>query len=162
LGSGVADVDADLVIAMNPTGTVRILIADDFPAVREAIRRLLGTEPGWEVIAEAADGREAVQLAIDHEPDLAILDAAMPALSGIDATKEIVRAVPATRILLLTIYDDEPYVIEALEAGAHGYVLKEAADCELVRAAAEVLSGGRFVSRVIAFDMPPRYVPANN
>jgi DNA-binding NarL/FixJ family response regulator len=147
---------------MDPTDPVRILIADDYPAVREAIRRLLLIEPGWDVVAEAADGREAVQLAIDHKPDVAILDAAMPALSGIDATREIARAVPATRILVLTIYDDEPYVIEALEAGAHGYVLKEAADCELVRAAGEVLSGGRFVSRLLEFVPPPRYAPGTN
>ena len=146
----------------NPAEPVRILIADDYPAVREAIRRLLAAEPAWEAIAEAADGREAVQLAIDHEPDLAILDAAMPALSGIDATREIARAVPATRILVLTIYDDEPYVIEALEAGADGYVLKEAADCELVRAVDDVLSGRRFLSRLLQFVPPARYVPAHN
>jgi DNA-binding NarL/FixJ family response regulator len=141
---------------------VRILIADDFPAVRHAIRRLLAAEPGWEIVAEASDGREAVQLAIDHRPDLAIIDAAMPALNGIEATREIARHLPGTRILLLTVYDDEAYVIEALEAGADGYVLKVAADVELVRAADAVIRGQRFVSPVLAFVPPARYVPPSN
>jgi DNA-binding NarL/FixJ family response regulator len=139
---------------------VRILIADDYPAVRQAIRRLLAAEPRWEIVAEADDGREAVRLAVEHQPDLAIIDAAMPVLSGIEATRQIACRLPATRILLLTIYDDEPYVIEALEAGAAGYVLKEAADLELVRAAEAVMNGRHFVSSVIAFVPPAKYVPA--
>jgi CheY-like chemotaxis protein len=109
-----------------------------------------------------ADGREAVRLAVEHQSDLAIIDAAMPLLSGIEATKQIVRSLPATRILLLTIYDDEPYVIEALEAGATGYVLKEAADLELVRAADEVIHGRRFVTSLIAYAPRARYLPSGN
>ena len=137
---------------------VRILVADDYQLVRQAIRRLLGGEPGWDVVAEAADGREAVRLAIEHRPDLAVIDAAMPGLNGIEAARQITRAAAATKILVLSVYDDERYVIEALEAGADGYVLKEAADLELVHAVDEVLNGRRFVSPALHFVPPPRYV----
>jgi DNA-binding NarL/FixJ family response regulator len=137
----------------------RVLVADDHRLVRQAIRRLLTAEPGWEIVAEAADGREAVRLAIEHKPDLAVIDASMPALNGIEAARQIARAAPATRILVLTVYDEEPYVAEAFEAGAAGYVLKEAADTELVRAAAEVLDGRRFISGGVASAPPAIYVP---
>jgi DNA-binding NarL/FixJ family response regulator len=140
---------------------VRILVADDFRLVRQAIRRLLEHEPGWRIVAEAKDGHEAVRLALEHKPDLAVIDAAMPALSGIRAAREITRGAPATRILMLSVYDDERYVVEALEAGADGYVLKEAADLELVHAAEEVINGRRFVSPALAFVAPPRYRPSD-
>jgi DNA-binding NarL/FixJ family response regulator len=138
---------------------VRILIADDYPLVRRAIRRLLAARPGWEVVAEAADGNEAIRLAGAHQPDLAIVDGAMPALSGIQAVRQIARVAPATRILMLSIYDEEPYVIEALEAGAAGYVLKESADGELVRAAEHIAGGGCFVSPALKYVRPARYLP---
>lgn len=137
---------------------VRILVADDYQLVRQAIRRLLGGEPGWDVVAEAADGREAVRLAIEHRPDLAVIDAAMPTLTGIEAARQITQAAAGTKILVLSVYDDERYVIEALEAGADGYVLKEAADVELVHAVDEVVNGRRFVSPALHFVPPPRYV----
>ena len=139
--------------------TVRVLIADDFRQVRQAIRRLLDGEPGWQTVAEAGDGQEAVRLAIEQKPDLVVIDAAMPVLSGMEAVRRIAHASPATRILMLSVHDDERYVIEALGAGAHGYVLKEAADHELVLAAAEVVNGRRFVSPAIDFVEPPKYVP---
>jgi DNA-binding NarL/FixJ family response regulator len=137
----------------------RVLVADDYPLVRQAVRRLLTAEPGWEVVAEAADGHEAVRLAIELKPDLAVIDASMPALSGIEAARQIARATPATRILVLTVYDDEAYVTEAFDAGADGYVLKEAADCDLVRAALEVISGRRFLSAGVAAPITAPYVP---
>jgi DNA-binding NarL/FixJ family response regulator len=136
---------------------VRILVADDYQLVRQAIRRLLGDEPGWDVVAEAADGREAVRLAIEHRPDLAVIDAAMPTLTGIEAARQITHAAAGTKILVLSVYDDERYVIEALEAGADGYVLKEAADVELVHAVDEVVNGRRFISPALHFVPPPRY-----
>ena len=139
--------------------TMRVLVADDFRQVRQAIRRLLDGEPGWQIVAEAGDGQEAVRLASEQKPDLVVIDAAMPILSGIEAVRRIARASPATRILMLSVHDDERYVAEALEAGADGYVLKEAADLELVRAAEEVVSGRRFVSPAIGFVEPPKYVP---
>jgi two-component system, NarL family, response regulator NreC len=140
---------------------VRILVADDYRLVRQAIRRLLGDEPGWEIVAEASNGHEAVRLAREHQPDLVVIDAAMPALSGIEATRQITRAAPGTRVLMLSVHDDERYVIEALEAGADGYVLKEAADSELVRAINDVIEGRRFVSPAVDFVEPVRYVPAD-
>lgn len=138
---------------------VRVLVADDFRQVRQAIRRLLDGEPGWEIVAEAGDGQEAVRLAIEEQPGLLVIDASMPVLSGIEAVRRIAHACPATRILMLSVHDDERYVTEALEAGAHGYVLKEAADFELLLAAAEVVNGRRFVSPAIDFVEPPKYAP---
>jgi DNA-binding NarL/FixJ family response regulator len=123
-----------------------VLVADDFPLVRQAIRRLFAAEPGWEIVAEGGDGREAVRLAVEHKPDLAVLDASMPALDGFEAARQIARAAPEIRILMLTVYDEEPYVTKAFEAGVDGYLLKEAADCNLIRAARAVVDGRRFVS----------------
>jgi DNA-binding NarL/FixJ family response regulator len=136
---------------------VRILLADDYPLVRQAIRRMLDHRPDWEVVAEAEDGAEAVRLAVEHQPDLAVIDVAMRTLNGIEAARQIARAVPATRIVMLTINDDEPYVVDALDAGANGYVLKEAADVELVRAIDEVASGGRYLSPALSFTEPVKY-----
>ena len=141
---------------------LRILVADDYPAVRRAIRRLLSAVPNWKVVAEADNGLDAVRLSIEHAPDLVILDAAMPGLNGIEATRQIVEAAPGTRVLMLSVYDDDPYVIEALEAGANGYVLKEAADLELVQAAGDVMRGRRFVSPELMFVAPAKYVPLDN
>ena len=136
---------------------VRILVADDYPLVRQAIRRMLGHRADWEVVAEAEDGAEAVRLAVEHQPDLAVIDVAMRTLNGIEAARQIARAVPGTRIVMLTINDDEPYVADALDAGADGYVLKEAADVELVRAIDEVASGGRYLSPALSFTEPVKY-----
>jgi DNA-binding NarL/FixJ family response regulator len=136
---------------------VRILVADDYPLVRQAIRRMLGHRADWEVVAEAEDGVEAVRLAVEHQPDLAVIDVAMRTLNGIEAARQIARAVPGTRIVMLTINDDEPYVVDALEAGADGYVLKEAADLELVRAIDEVAAGGRYLSPALSFIEPATY-----
>jgi DNA-binding NarL/FixJ family response regulator len=135
----------------------RVLVADDYPRVRQGIRRLFASEPGWDVVAEAADGVEAVRLALECKPDLVVIDVSMPGLSGIEATRQIARALPSTRILILSIYDEEPYVAEAFEAGVNGYVLKEAADCDLTRAAMEVMDGRRFISRLITVEPKPIY-----
>jgi DNA-binding NarL/FixJ family response regulator len=139
--------------------TARVLVADDFRQVRQAIRRLLDAEPGWQIVAEAGDGQEAVRLAIEQNPDLVVIDASMPIMSGIEAVRQIARACPASRILMLSVHDDERYVTEALEAGANGYVLKEAADLELLLAARELVNGRRFISPAIDFLEPPKYVP---
>ena len=140
-------------------GDLRIVVADDHRLVRQAIRGLLGERPEWEVVAEAGDGVQAIACATALQPDVVIIDAAMPGMSGIEATRQIARISPATRILVLTIYDDEEYAVEAFAAGAAGYVRKGAADDDLVRAVDTVMHGRRFVSSGVDFEMPARYVP---
>jgi len=131
-------------------GPLRILLADDHAMVRQALRKLLEECPEWKVIAEAGDGGEAVRLAEQHRPDVAVLDIAMPLLNGIEATREITMRSPNTRVLLLSMHADEAYVTQGLQAGATGYLLKEAADADLLTAANEVAHGRSFLSPSIA------------
>jgi len=116
------------------TGKTRILLADDHALVRRGVRLILDSEPDLAVVAEAGDGAEAVELARERRPDLAILDIAMPRLTGLQAARELSRLQPDLRILILTMYDNEQYFFEALRAGANGYVLKSVADRDLVEA----------------------------
>ena len=109
---------------------MRVLIADDHGIVRSGIRLLLERQPDIEVIAEAADGAEARDLAVRERPDLAILDVRMPNLTGLQATREIKRQAPDVSVLILSMHDDERYLFEALKAGASGYVLKAQADTD--------------------------------
>ncbi|MCW7987719.1 regulator [Streptomyces platensis subsp. clarensis] len=113
---------------------IRILLADDHARVRRGVRLILDNEPDLTVVAEAGDGAEAIELARAERPDLAILDIAMPRLTGLQAARELSRLQPETRILILTMYDNEQYFFEALKAGAAGYVLKSVADRDLVEA----------------------------
>src|SRR5207244_11429845 len=113
--------------------TTRILLADDHTLVREGLRKILEAQPGWEVIGEAADGREAVRLAVELKPDLVIVDLAMPQLSGVDAIQQIVRRLPSARVLVLSMHADEAYVTRARKAGAHGYLLTASAGTDLMR-----------------------------
>ncbi|HET6529779.1 MAG TPA: response regulator transcription factor, partial [Actinoplanes sp.] len=112
----------------------RILLADDHALVRRGVRLILDGEPDLTVVAEAADGAEAVEQVRALQPDLAILDIAMPRLTGLQAARELSRTLPGLRILFLTMYDNEQYFFEALRVGAAGYVLKSAADRDLVEA----------------------------
>ncbi|MGW7355575.1 response regulator [Streptomyces sp. NPDC054802] len=116
-----------------PTKT-RILLADDHALVRRGVRLILDNEPDLTVVAEAGDGAEAIDKAHAEQPDLAILDIAMPRLTGLQAARELSRTRPGLRILILTMYDNEQYFFEALKAGAAGYVLKSVADRDLVEA----------------------------
>ena len=139
---------------------IRILLADDHTVVRQGLRKVLEERPDWEVVAEVGDGREAVRLAEQHKPDVAILDVAMPLLNGIEATRQIARRVPNTRVLVLSMHADEAYVTQILQAGATGYLLKDSAEGELVQGAGEVGEGKGFFSPSIARVMlEPRQRP---
>jgi DNA-binding NarL/FixJ family response regulator len=118
---------------------VRIVIADDHPVVREGMRALLRSQPDFEVVGEAADGREAVRLVEAEAPDLVLMDLRMPELEGAAATAEITARMPETRVLIVTTYDSDTDILRAVEAGASGYILKDSPSDELfgaVRAAA--------------------------
>ena len=139
-------------------GRVRILLADDHTVVRQGLRKLLEERPDWEVIAEAGDGREAVRLAEQQKPDVAILDVAMPLLNGIEATRQITKRVPSTRVLVLSMHAAEAYVTQILQAGATGYLLKDSADVDLLKAVGEAAQGRSFFSPAIARVMLDDYV----
>ena len=141
-------------------GRIRILLADDHTLVRQGLRKLLEERPDWEVIAEAGDGREAVRLAEQHKPDVAILDVAMPLLNGIEATRQITKRVPGTHVLVLSMHADEAYVTQILQAGATGYLLKDSADVDLLKAVGEAAHGRSFFSPAIARVMLDDYVRA--
>jgi DNA-binding NarL/FixJ family response regulator len=114
--------------------TMRILVADDHEVVRHGVRALLEARPGWQVVAEAVDGREAVEKAKRLQPDVIILDIGMPGLNGLDAARQILKAAPKSGILILTMHESEQVVREVLAAGARGYVLKSDAGRDLVNA----------------------------
>ncbi len=127
----------------------RILVADDHEVVRHGVRSLLEAHPGWEVIAEASDGRDAVEKASQLHPDVVILDIGMPNLNGLEATRQILRGHPGARVLILTMHESEQVVREVLEAGARGFLLKSDAGRDLV-AAVEALQRNKtfFTSKV--------------
>jgi DNA-binding NarL/FixJ family response regulator len=127
---------------MNP---VRVLICDDHALVRAGIAKLLEAEEGLSVVGEASGGDEAVELTSELAPDVVLLDVVMPGRSGIDVLPDLLAARAASRVLVLSMQDDPAYVREAFAAGANGYLLKEAADAELVQAIHEVAAGRRYV-----------------
>ena len=127
----------------------RILLADDHVIVRQGFRALLERE-GLEVVAEAANGHEAVRLAGELLPDVAVLDFAMPLLNGLDAAKEIRRRSPRTRTILLTVHSEDHYVLEAVQAGVHGYVVKTQAAADLVQAIREIRGNAIYLSPTIS------------
>jgi DNA-binding NarL/FixJ family response regulator len=112
----------------------RILLADDHEVVRAGLRALLEEQSGWEVVAEAVDGRDAVDKASKLKPDVVVIDIAMPSLNGLEAVRQIVKAVPSTKVLVLTMYDSDPLIQQVLQAGARGYLLKSDAGRDLVSA----------------------------
>jgi len=129
---------------------LRILLADDHTVVRQGLRKVLEERQDWQVVAEAGDGREAVRLAEQHKPDVAVIDVAMPLLNGIETTRQIARRVPGVRILILSMHSDEAYVTQILKAGAIGYLLKDSADVDLLEAVSAVSRGTSFFSPPIA------------
>jgi DNA-binding NarL/FixJ family response regulator len=126
-------------------GPTRILLADDHALVRRGVRLILDGEGDLQVVAEAGDGAEALELARTHEVDLAVLDVAMPRMTGLQAARELAARQPKLRILMLSMYDNEQYFFEALRAGASGYVLKSVADRDLVAACRAAVRGEPFL-----------------
>ena len=124
---------------------IRVLVVDDHAVVRSGLRALLDREDEIAVVDEAATADEALFRMIEHKPDVLLMDVTMPGTSGLDAIPKLLHASPATRVLMLSMHDDPRYVREAFAAGASGYVLKEAADEEVVSAVREIANGGRYV-----------------
>lgn len=133
--------------------TLKLLLADDHRIVRDGLRAILQSEPGFELAGEAADGVEAVRLAERLHPDVAILDLMMPGLNGLEVTRRVVKQSPRTRVVVLSMHAEQAYVVEALRAGASAYVLKEASAEELVRAIRAAAQGERYLSAPFSEDM---------
>lgn len=132
------------------TPPIRVIVADDHALVREGIRHVLDAEPGIEVVAEASNGRDAVELAMQHHPDVVVLDITMPIETGLVAAARLRQLLPNARILLLSMHDNIEYVREGVRIGTHGYILKDSAGAELRAAIRVVFSGGTFFSPAIA------------
>jgi DNA-binding NarL/FixJ family response regulator len=129
---------------------VRILIADDHEVVRRGLRALLEAQPDWEVVAEAVTGRDAIEKAKQTTPDVAIIDVGMPELNGLEATRQVLKALPPTEVLILTMHESEQIVREVLDAGARGYVLKSDAGRDLVAAVEALCQHRTFFSSKIS------------
>ena len=136
---------------------LRIILADDHLIVRQGLRSILERE-AYTVLGEAGDGREALRLAQELRPDVAVLDLAMPLLNGLDAAREISRVSPQTKTILLTMHTEDPYVMEALRAGVKGYVLKTQAAQDLVQAIKEVSRGAMYLSPGISRTVVEAYL----
>jgi two-component system response regulator NreC len=137
---------------------IRLLLAEDHTLVRKGLRALLADEADIEIVAEANDGREAVRLAEELQPDLVLMDFSMPGLNGLEATRLIKHRIPAVKVLVLTRHASEEYVFQILRAGASGYVVKSAAPGELVSAIRAVYRGDSFLSPAIAGKVIEEYV----
>jgi two-component system, NarL family, response regulator NreC len=137
---------------------VRVLLADDHGIVRRGLRALLETEPGLTVVAEAADGLEALRLCAEHQPDTLILDIAMPKLNGIDVAARTQKMERPPRVIILSMHTDESYIIRALAAGARGYLLKDATDEDLLPAIRAVAAGRPFFSPAVTAVLVEDYV----
>ena len=137
---------------------IRILLADDHSVMRRGLRLLLESQPGFSVVAEAADGRQAVEQAEATKPDVAVVDIAMPNLSGIEAAQRIATVLPQTAIVILSMHSDESYVLRALKVGAKGYLLKDSAEGDLIDAINAVHQGKTFFSPEISKMLVEDYV----
>jgi DNA-binding NarL/FixJ family response regulator len=135
---------------------IRILLADDHNVMRAGLKLLLERHPGFKVISEASDGNQAVENALNTRPDVAVLDIAMPKMTGIDAATRIAAQLPQTAIVILSMHSDEGYVLRALKSGARGYLLKDSAESDLIEAIKVISEGKAFfspeISKVLAED----------
>lgn len=129
---------------------IRVLLADDHAVVRKGLRFLLERQPDMEVVGEASDGREAVRLAAELKPHVVVMDIGMPQLNGIEAAAQIVKQNPQVNVIMLSVHSDESYLLRALSAGAKGYLLKDSAEEDLVRAVQVAAQGKPFFSPVIS------------
>jgi DNA-binding NarL/FixJ family response regulator len=141
---------------------VIIVVADDHAIVRRGIRALLHSHPGWEVCADAANGREAVEKVSQFKPDVAIVDISMPELNGLDATRQILKSSPRTEVLILTMHQSDEVVREVLKAGARGYVLKSDADQNLIAAVETLLKHKPFLTSDVTDVVLQQYVNSHN
>jgi DNA-binding NarL/FixJ family response regulator len=133
-----------------PQSVIKILLAEDHTIVRQGLKLILAAHSDLEVIGEAANGREAVELAASLKPDIVLMDVAMPELNGIEATRRIVQDSPRLRVLVLSMHKEAVYVREILKAGARGYILKDAIDTELVNAVRSVARGDGYISPAVS------------
>jgi DNA-binding NarL/FixJ family response regulator len=138
--------------------TIRIVLADDHTVVRKGLRLLLESQPGFEVVADAADGRAAIALAEQHLPDVVVMDVAMPVLNGIEAARQITMKLPQVAVVFLSMHSDEGYVLRALKSGARGYLLKDSAEQDLIKAVVAVSEGKAFFSPAISKMLVEDYV----
>lgn len=141
---------------MKEASKIRILIADDHYVVRMGLVALVNTEADMEVVAEAEDGRKAVELFNQHQPDLVLIDSQMPIMNGVEATIEIRKRAPEARILMLSAYDGDADIRRALDAGVNGYVLKRSTGENLIPALRSVAAGGRWLSKAAAGELSLR------
>jgi two-component system response regulator NreC len=129
---------------------IRMLLADDHTVMRKGLRLLLESQPGFQVVGEAATGREAVSLAEQHAPDVIVMDIAMPLLNGIEVARQIAAKLPQAAIVFLSMHSDESYVLRALKAGARAYLLKDSAENDLIEAVRAVTEGKTYFSPAIS------------
>ena len=140
------------------TKPVRILLADDHAILRAGLRLVIEREPGFQVVGEASDGREAVDLAAQNSADVLVMDVAMPSLNGIEAARQILAKTPSLAIVILSMHSDEAYVLRALRAGAKGYLLKESAETDVIAAIKAVWQGKSFFSPRVSKLLQEEYV----
>ncbi|HKW21063.1 MAG TPA: response regulator transcription factor [Ktedonobacterales bacterium] len=128
------------------SGPIRVLLADDHTILRAGLKMMLSVQPDIEIVGEASDGRQAIAEAQRVQPDVILMDITMPELNGIEATRQVKKLLPETRVLVLTMHENEEYLFQVLRAGASGYILKEAADTELISAIRSVYAGRFYLS----------------
>jgi DNA-binding NarL/FixJ family response regulator len=138
--------------------TTRLIIADDHPLIRSALRSLFERDGEFQVVAEAADGYEAIELTTAYKPDVVLLDLGMPRLSGTDAAQHISTKIPGTRIVIVSMHSDESYVLRALKAGAKGYLLKASPEADVLAAVRAVAAGNAYFSPAITKLLVEEYV----
>jgi RNA polymerase sigma factor (sigma-70 family) len=137
---------------------IRILLADDHTVVRDGLRALVEKQPDMSVIGEAADGRDTIRIAEEQSPDVIIMDIAMPNMNGIEATRRIIASKPQTAVLILSMHQDESYVLRSLKAGARGYLLKDSVRSDVIEAIRAVVQGRSFLTRKVSRILQEDYV----